>query len=97
MKVVWSKRALERVEEIALYIARDDSQAAIDWTLGLFDSVEWLAQYPRMGRPARDVEAEGIRELVYGAFRVFYQVSDAVEVITVRRGSEALDECEFRG
>ncbi len=95
MTVVWSKRALERVEEIALYIARDDGRAAIDWTLGLFDAVERLAQHPRMGKPARDVET-GIRELTYGAYRVFYQIGEAVEVITVRRGSELLRESDFR-
>jgi len=29
MRVDWSDRALERVEEIALYIAQDDREAAV--------------------------------------------------------------------
>ena len=95
MRVHWSRRALERVEELALYIAQDSPSAAAAWTHGLFDAVERLATYPMLGKPARDVGTRGVRELVYGAYRVFYQVRDDVEVITVRRGSELLDEDEL--
>lgn len=32
-----------------------------------------------------------IRELILGAFRVIYSVSERVEILTVRRGSQLLD------
>jgi toxin ParE1/3/4 len=96
MKVIWSDRALERVEEIALYIARDSVDAAARWTIALFDEVERLAGFPRSGKVGRDVETPGVREMVFGAYRVFYEVGSDVEVLTVRRGSQRLDEEEFR-
>jgi hypothetical protein len=32
-----------------------------------------------------------IRELIFGAYRVIYSVTDRVEILTVRRGSQLLD------
>lgn len=97
MRVIWSDRALERVEEIALYIARDSVQTASQWTVDLFDEVERLAAFPKSGKVGRDVETPGIREMVWGAYRIFYEVGTDVEILTVRRGSQRLDEEEFRG
>ena len=56
MKVIWSDRALERVEEIALYIALDSLDAAARWTVALFDAVEHLGTFPESGKVGRDVE-----------------------------------------
>jgi toxin ParE1/3/4 len=97
MKVVWSERALERVEEIALFIARDNVDAAARWTIELFDEAERLADFPRSGKPGRGVDAPGIREMVFGDYRVFYEIGEVVEILTVRHGSQSLDNDEFRG
>lgn len=97
MRVIWSERALERVEEIALFIARDNVDAAARWTIDLFDEAERLADFPKSGKPGRDVKTVGIREMVFGDYRVFYEVGDAVEILTVRHGRQRLDEDELRG
>ena len=96
MKVMWSDRALERVEEIALYIALDSLDAAARWTVALFDAVEHLGTFPESGKVGRDVETPGIREMVWGAYRVFYEVGTDVEILTVRHGRQRMDEDEFR-
>ena len=86
----WSDRALQRVEEIALYIAQDDRDAAVRWTVGLFEAVERLAEFAQSGRSVPELGAREIRELIYGAYRVFYRVGEVVEVMTVRHGSQLL-------
>ena len=40
MKLKWSPLALERVKEIAQYIALDKPSAAENWVDGLFETVE---------------------------------------------------------
>ena len=95
MKVVWSSRAEDRVLEIALFIAQDRPQAAITWARSIFEAVEALADQPYMGKPGRDIMTPGIRELVIGEYRVFYEVGENVDVHSVRRGSELIDEGEF--
>ena len=90
MRISWSPLALERVEDIARYIAQDDSQAAARWVAELFDVVERLAEFPQSGRVVPEVGVQRIRELIFGAYRVIYRVSDRVEILTVRRGSQLL-------
>jgi toxin ParE1/3/4 len=95
MMVVWSKRATARVIEIGRYIAQDSPQAAERWIEQIFDAVEGLADFPRLGKPGRDVSTPGVRELDFGDFRVFYEVKSTVDILTVRRASQLIDEDEF--
>ena len=97
MRIRWSERALERVEEIAAYIEQDDLAAAARWVEELFTAVDRLGDFPEMGKPGRDVVTPGIRELVIGDFRVFYEVGVDVDVHSVRRARQLIDEDEFSG
>lgn len=75
------------MDEIAVYIAQDDPDAAARWTVELFDAVQRLADFPESGRAVPELVARGVREVVFGAYRVFYRVDAAVEVLSVRHGS----------
>lgn len=55
MRVVWSPLALERVEDIAQYIAEDKPSAAVEWVEGIFDTVERLADFPESERVVPEV------------------------------------------
>jgi len=90
MQVVWTDPALERVAEVAVYIAQDDPDVADRWTLELFDAVERLADFPESGRMVPELGARDVRELIFGAYRVFYRVGSAVEVLSVRHGSQLI-------
>jgi plasmid stabilization system protein ParE len=90
VKVEWSPLALERVEDIAQYIARDDPDAAVRWVVELFDTVGRLADFPESGRIVPEVGIRRIREVIFGAYRVVYSGREKVEALTVRRGSQLL-------
>ncbi len=97
MRVVWSPHAIDRVVEIATYIAQNSPAAARDWVERLFAHVDTqLAAFPLSGKPARDVDAGDARELIFESYRVFYDVGDSVQILTVRRGSELIDADELR-
>lgn len=95
MKVEWSPLALDRVSDIARFIARDNPAAAERWINELFDAVERLAEFLESGRIVPEVGVQRIRELIFGAYRVIYSVRGKVEILTVRRGSQMLDKREF--
>ncbi len=95
MKVEWSPQALERVSEIARYIAKDNPDAAEQWVSELFDSVERLVDFPESGRIVPEVGVRRIREVIFGAYRVIYRVKDKVQILTVRRGSQLLNPSEI--
>lgn len=90
MKIVWSPLALERVEDIAQYIAEDKPDAAIKWVDELFSTVERLADFSKSGRMVPEVGSPRIRELIFGTYRVIYSVKDQVDILTVRRSSQLL-------
>jgi toxin ParE1/3/4 len=89
--------ALDRVEEIALYIAADNSEAAIRWTTELFEAVGHLSEFPQSGRLVPELEEREVRELIYGAYRVFYRVGEVVRVLSVRHGSQLIRDDEVAG
>jgi toxin ParE1/3/4 len=77
------------------YIAADNLAAAVRWATELFDAVERLADFPESGRLVPELEGRRIRELVYGAYRVFYGVdAEAVLILTVRHGGQLIREDE---
>jgi toxin ParE1/3/4 len=95
MRVRWSETALSRVEDISYHIALDDTGAAVRWAVELFDLADsQLSSFPESGRIVPELGAREVRELVYGAYRVFYRVGDIVEVLTVRHSSQLLREDE---
>lgn len=97
MRLAWTDRALGRVRETARYISADDPAAAVRWAEGLFDAVGRLRDFPESGRLAPELEERGVRELVYGAYRVFYRVdAGAVLILTVRHAGQPIREDEVR-
>ena len=49
MKLIWSPLAIERVSEIAEYIAQDKPGAAAKWVEKIFNIVERLSEFPESG------------------------------------------------
>ena len=97
MRVEWTDLALDRVDEIARHIAEDDLEAAVRWTIGIFDAADQLSDFPESGRMVPELEQREVRELVYGAYRVFYRVADAVRVLSVRHGSQLIRDEDVGG
>jgi len=87
--------ALDRVSDIARYIAKDNPGAAERWVNELFDSIDRLAGFQESGRIVPEVGVRRIREVIFDAYRVIYSVKDKVEILTVRRGSQLLDVSEI--
>ncbi|HLG16402.1 MAG TPA: type II toxin-antitoxin system RelE/ParE family toxin [Blastocatellia bacterium] len=91
MKIVWSPLALERVNEIAGYIAEDGVEAARVWLIDVFGAVERLQRFPESGRVVPEVKRQNIREIIFKNYRVIYRVERArVSVLTVRHGKQRL-------
>jgi toxin ParE1/3/4 len=91
MKVVWSPLALESVEEIADYIARDDVEAARIFLIDIFAAVGRLRNFPQSGRAVPEVNRPDIREIIFRKYRVIYRVArQQVWVLTVRHGKRRL-------
>lgn len=91
MKVIWTPRAQQRLQEIQDYIARDQPDNALRWVARVLDRGERIGDQPRSGRVVPEYQREAIREVFAGDYRIVYRLrSQQVDVLTVRHGARLL-------
>jgi addiction module RelE/StbE family toxin len=85
--VVWTRRALRNLEDIAAYIAEDNPDAAERVVRRIAEQSDGLAYYPRIGRLGN---VAGTRELpiANSPYIVVYRITDRVEVLRIRHASQ---------
>lgn len=83
MKLKWSAESLCEIQNIVSYISNDNKTAALELGEQIFSSVEQLLpDNPYLGRSGR---IEGTREfIVHASYIVVYEISDDIEILTVR-------------
>ena len=93
MKIVWSPLAIDRVRDIANYIALDKVSAAQSWVEGIFDSVKRLENFPKSGRKVPEINRENMREIINGNYRIIYKIeNNEILVLTVKNHRQQLDQ-----
>ena len=89
--VIWAPQAIEDVEAIREYVARDSAHYADLLIEQIINAVDRLAEFPRSGRVVPELEDQLIREVVYDNYRIVYRLRDEdVEVVTVFYGARLL-------
>lgn len=93
MKIVWSPLAIERISEIAQYIAQDNTNAAAKWINKVFKKVGRLNDFPKSGRKAPETKRTDILEIFYGNYRIIYRLGqNEISILTVRHGKQILPQ-----
>ena len=89
MSVKWTKTAIESVDEIAGFIAKDNPTRATSFVLELQAAVTKLLAHPGMGRAGR---VPGTRELVlHKNYIAIYRVrGDDVEILRLHHSDRNL-------
>lgn len=96
MKLVWTKEALLRLQEIDEYISRDNPIAAADFVDKLISLAETIVDNPKKGRVVPELSLENIREILYRNYRIVYLVKkNSVDVLTVFEGHQLLKQEEI--
>jgi len=82
-KVVFLHSALEDLEQIVVYIAQDDVNAAQRLHDGIVETANKLSDFPMMGKlaPAEKIGKHGFRMIGHGQYLLFYKVYDNTVVI----------------
>lgn len=89
MKVQWSERALQDLEDLLGYIENDNPSAAARLHDKVFEKTDRLRDFPNMGRVSPEAE-EPFRELHIKPLRIIYLPEEqSVTIIAVFR-EEAL-------
>lgn len=75
-KVIWAPSALGDIEAIAEYIAKDSVDRAALFVTRIFDISDRLQEFPLSGRVIPEIGDQSCREIIYGSYRIMYQVKD---------------------
>jgi len=91
MKIIWSPLALDRVSEIASYIAQENPSTAEKWVDTVFRKVKKIQTFPESGRIVPETQNKTVRELIYGNYRLIYRLEEKrISVLTVRHVKQIL-------
>lgn len=85
-----SAAAKSDLEEIWLYIGRDNPEIADTFVSSILSRFAKLVAWPQIGRHRKELSA-GLRSSSIGRYVVFYrQISDGIEIVRVLHGARDL-------
>ena len=90
----WTREAEQWLHNIFDYIALDNPDAAARVVRGIYDKAQILIDFPEIGYRYRTEEEGEIRVLLYGHYRIAYQLrdkSDWIDVLGVFHGALDID------
>jgi plasmid stabilization system protein ParE len=91
-RVVWSSQAVEDVDAIASYIARDSPSYAAAMVQKIIAATRVLTHCPLAGRVIAEGEESSLRELSAYCYRIIYRIDNKkVTVAAVIHGKNLLD------
>ena len=97
MRTLWTDPAVEDLQSIWDYIARDSPVYATEFVGSIVSAVERLEAFPGLGRQVPEANSRDIRELIFRNYRIMYRVhKDAVQILAVIHGSRDLTEGECK-
>jgi addiction module RelE/StbE family toxin len=92
-QVVWSPKALDDVEAIAIYIARDSASYAAVVVKRILDATVHIRKSPFSGQIVPEFGDSNIREYSVFSYRMIYRIQDnIITIAAVLYGKTLLDK-----
>ena len=84
----WTEQAVEDLEAIRDYVARDSEHYAALLVERLISSLDRVVPFPEIGRIVPEYGRRDVRELIVGSYRVVYRLKhEHAEVLTIFHGA----------
>lgn len=91
-KIRWAPKAVDNLEDICTYIARDSEFYASLFATKIMDIVRKLPNFPLSGRVVPEYNDESIREKIQGNYRIVYRINtDCIEIAAISHSAKLLD------
>jgi toxin ParE1/3/4 len=90
-KIVWTDESLNWMELIADYISQDNPSAAVSTLQGIFDKAQLLKMNPELGFRYESIISREIRILLYGHYRIAYELTKSKDTYILGIFHAALD------
>jgi len=83
MEIKWTETAINDIDNIRVYIKRDSTIYSEQFIKKIFDSIEKLLFFPKMGRQVKEANNENIRELIFQNYRIIYLINRKYSQINI--------------
>ena len=83
VKILWSLQARDDLKNIYNYIKQDSVYYANNFKLNIINRIEQLIKFPKSGRIVPEYNCEQVRELIYGNYRILYEIKDAIQILAI--------------
>lgn len=92
MRINWTDPALDDLDALFAYIAKDAPGYAQSFIAQIMAAVDRLETFPRSGRRVPEADRDDIREVIFQSYRILYWILDAerIDVLAVLHGSRDL-------
>ena len=93
-KIEWTDCASDCLEEIHKYILDKNPSAAHRVVEGIYTKIQLLADFPLIGQAYRSEKDGEIRTLIYGHYRIAYQLkaTDSVTILGISHGAMEIEK-----
>lgn len=82
-KIIWDDEAIHELAQAIRYIAIDNQIAAERTGRIIFQKVETLASFPRMGKVFSKLNRDDVREVPVPPYRIIYHIKDAERIVRI--------------
>lgn len=89
VKVVWTDQAIQDLDDIGEFIAKDSERYAREVIRSLFESTGLIESHPKAGRIVPEYNLAYLRELIRGSYRIVYRIADKsrIDILTVHHAA----------
>lgn len=95
--LIWSAEAIDDIDAIARFIARDSQYHAQRVVELLFELGDVVALHPLAGRVVPELDDANVRERFLYSYRVIYEIrAEQIEVLAVLHGRRLLESLAER-
>ena len=92
VEVKWTKNALDEIDSIAEYISNDSPKYADFLVKQIYEMIDHLNQFPKIGRIVPETNNSNIREILFRNYRIIYLIKkEHLEIISIFHGSRVLN------
>ena len=91
VKILWSLQARDDLKNIYSYIKQDSIYYANNFKLNILNRIEQLVNFPKSGRIVPEYNCEQVRELIYGNYRILYEIKDSVQILAIAHSKMKID------
>lgn len=96
MKVIWTKQAIIKLNEIVKFIADDNKPATAKWLKQISNYTKRLQTFPESGRVVPELNNPQTRDLIFKKYRILYKIgNNVIYIVAIRHSRENLDENDY--